>query len=150
MRRRRCCPCREMLTCVRRCLSLETALQTAAQSRASLLMRCCVFALPYAFIIITVFMPARQHFCIGAPICPCAPKCTGAQKLPPYCNSSSPAGYKLVVSGAAAKTFNLCVQDTSAKANRWCALPDTAGTAAHPSTDAYLMLGDDGSICLQG
>ena len=95
-----------------------------------------------------VRIPARQHFCIGAPTCPCAPKCTGAQKLPPYCNASSPAGYKLVVTGAAAKTVNLCVQDTRTKTNRWCALPNAAGTAAPSSTDAYLMLGDDGSICL--
>lgn len=90
----------------------------------------------------------RQHFCIGAPVCPCAPKCAGTQKLPPYCNSSSPAGYKLVVTGSTANTVNLCVQDTRAKTNRWCALPDADKSASPPSTDAYLMLGDDGSICL--
>ena len=137
-----------MPTFARRCLHLKTALQAAAQSRASLSVHGTGVALTSAVALICVGMPCRQHFCLGAPTCPCAPKCTGAQKLQPYCNSSSPAGYKLVVTGAAANDVNLCVQDTQTKTNRWCALPDAAGSAAPPSTDAYLMLGDDGSICL--
>jgi hypothetical protein len=93
--------------------------------------------------------PVSEHVCMGAPVCPCAPKCVGPNKLPPICNASSSAGYKLVVTGGAGKP-NLCVQDTAAKTNRWCALSDDAGggAAAPPSTEYYMMLGDDGSICL--
>ena len=86
------------------------------------------------------------HTCLGAPVCPCAPKCVGPSKLPPICNASSPTGYRLVVTGAAGSP-NLCVQDTAAKTNRWCALP-ASGPAAPPSKDYHAMLGDDGSICL--
>ena len=39
------------------------------------------------------------RFCLGAPVCPCAPTCKGKDKLPPYCNKTSAAGYRLDVQG---------------------------------------------------
>jgi hypothetical protein len=77
--------------------------------------------------------------CIGAPVCPCAPMCKGKQKLPPYCNRTSPAGYRLVVKGG-----NLCVEDNAANTSRWCALKEPLKGGG----ESFMMLADDGSICL--
>ena len=81
-----------------------------------------------------------SRYCLGAPVCPCAPVCKGKDKLPPFCNHSSAAGYKLVITAG-----NLCVKDTAADINRWCALKEPATGVGG---NFYMMLADDGSICL--
>lgn len=85
---------------------------------------------------------ARQNvFCIGKPVCPCAPKCSGAQKHPPYCNQPSPAGYELVIHTGS--DGNVCIVDIAAGTTRWCARSVSA-----PVGDYHLLLGDDGSTCI--
>ena len=91
-----------------------------------------------------------SRYCLGAPVCPCAPICTGKQKLPPFCNQTSKAGYRLVVTASG----NLCVKDTASDTNRWCALKQPQAAAVISARGGgddgrfYMMLADDGSICL--
>ena len=94
------------------------------------------------------------RWCIGAPVCPCAPLCKGPDKKPPFCNASAASGYRLTVGGGgegrAASPANLCVHDTATNTDRWCALASASASASTttPTGPHHMMLADDGSICI--
>eukprot|EP01050_Picozoa_sp_SAG11_P003363 SAG11_NODE_189_length_13028_cov_14.222446_3_plen_658_part_00 len=99
----------------------------------------------------------RQRFCLeDTSVCPCRPTCKGADRRPPVCNASSPKGYRLMFEqkNGAIGRGSLCIWDMATGAVQWCASPrippaplSGQSTAA---ADHYLMLADDGSICVHG